>query len=202
MAVDYYLSTCIIKERVYRPAIVSSAGIEFTMKSSIFFLLLLVVTFSTSESLFWDLLFGGAIDSSVDERLQQPIEEVTVETVNLGTEAGTSSIESQADVDGIIVRNDFGIRLLETARRRRRRLEDAQPAPRILFGPTDDCSIGVQGNGIEILDRFGLRVMVPEGMTEASPQLAFGPTDECRIRAVAGEGLFFDDPEGFVSARK
>jgi len=174
------------------------------MKSVIFILLILVATFSTSEAWLWGLLFGGTIDSSVDERLKEPIEEVTVATVNLGKEAGTSSIEARDDVSGIIVSDDFGIRLLERAVRRRRRLDDYNPRQglHIFFGPTDDCQIASQGNGVEIRDPDGVRVMVPAGTQGVSPQLAFGPSDECRISAVATEGMIFDDPNGFVRERK
>jgi hypothetical protein len=71
---------------------------------------------------------------------------------------------------------------------------------RILFGPTDQCSIGVgpeEGSGIQVLDPFGLRVLVPDTST-SSPRIRFGPTDQCSIGVgpEVGSGIQVLDPFG------
>src|SRR5262249_31809072 len=72
---------------------------------------------------------------------------------------------------GLLLRDPSGIRILSP---------DAQRLPRLRFGPTDNCSIGLDPalTGLIVLDPFGLRLLPPGN---ALPTLRFGPTDECSI---------------------
>lgn len=50
----------------------------------------------------------------------------------------------------------------------------------------------------------GVRIGLPENHVRRAadvPTLFFGPTDECRVSVIEPEGMFFDDPRGFVSTR-
>jgi hypothetical protein len=75
------------------------------------------------------------------------------------------------------------------------------PPPEALllaFGPTDDCTIGVDPNGptgLTVRDPAGLRAIDPTGVAN---RLLFGTTDDCQIVAGPGvpTGLNLRDPGG------
>ena len=87
---------------------------------------------------------------------------------------------------GLLLRDPSGIRILSP---------DPQRPPMLRFGPTDDCSIGLNNNqsGLIVLDPFGLRIAPTSGL----PRLRFGPTDDCSIGLNTGQsGLIVFDPFG------
>ncbi len=67
----------------------------------------------------------------------------------------------------------------------------------LLFGPTDDCSIGIDSagpSGLRLRDPSGIRVL--SGSTTAT--IRFGPTDDCSIGVdtAGAAGLTLKDPAG------
>jgi hypothetical protein len=94
----------------------------------------------------------------------------------------------------LVERDPFGFRLLG------RNNEGC----RLLFGPTDLCTIEVQppnaaGSipGLLLRDPSGIRILNPEPTGLNS--LLFGPTDQCRISAPGPNGgMGFSDPRGFT----
>ena len=67
----------------------------------------------------------------------------------------------------------------------------------LLFGPTDDCSIGVNPQGppgLLLRDPRGVRVLNPD---PGPSRLIFGPTDDCSLGIDPGvPGLLLRDPKG------
>jgi len=88
------------------------------------------------------------------------------------------------------------------------RIESADGANRLLFGPTDDCSVEVNPQGppgLLLRDPLGVRIAPPDPVQAAalpgavpSATLFFGRDDLCAIQlgALQGEGLIIYDPNG------
>jgi hypothetical protein len=91
-------------------------------------------------------------------------------------------------VSGLLLRDPSGIRILSP---------DAMRPPTLRFGPTDDCSIGIDPGfpGLLIRDPSGIRI---NPISPAAPRtLRFGPTDDCSIGIdPAITGLQLRDPKG------
>ncbi len=63
------------------------------------------------------------------------------------------------------------------------RVSDATGSGRLLFGPTDDCTIGIDPSlapGLLLRDPAGIRILSPS--PASPPVLRFGPTDDCSLR--------------------
>ena len=89
---------------------------------------------------------------------------------------------------GLLLRDPSGIRLLSP---------NAQQPPTLRFGPTDDCSLGIDlvRTGLTLRDPRGLRMLSPSP-TQA-PMLRFGPTDDCSLGIdPVLTGLLLRDPRG------
>jgi hypothetical protein len=71
---------------------------------------------------------------------------------------------------GIQLRDPSGVRLLSPP----------GSAPRLIFGPTDDCSLGIDPTrqGLRVAENYGLRLF---GNSGTGDRLIFGPTDDCTI---------------------
>ncbi len=71
---------------------------------------------------------------------------------------------------GIQLRDPSGVRLLSPP----------GSAPRLIFGPTDDCSLGIDPTrqGLRVAENYGLRLF---GNSGTGDRLIFGPTDDCSI---------------------
>jgi hypothetical protein len=75
---------------------------------------------------------------------------------------------------------------------------------RVLFGPTDDCSIGISSlrPGLLLYDPFGVRICPPPTIPGALPRLLFGPDDLCLIMTNPQlPGLIVYDPWGLRICR-
>ncbi|MFN0058033.1 MAG: bZIP transcription factor, partial [Planctomycetota bacterium] len=67
----------------------------------------------------------------------------------------------------------------------------------LFFGPTDDCSLGIDAAspGLQLRDPNGIRILSPNPAT--FPELFFGPTDDCSLGIDAAlPGLLLRDPAG------
>jgi hypothetical protein len=92
-------------------------------------------------------------------------------------------------IPGLLLRDPSGIRILSP---------DPVRPPTLRFGPTDDCSLGIDPvlTGLILRDPRGVRI-APAAAT-ALPRLLFGPTDDCSIGIdPAFPGLVERDPFGF-----
>lgn len=90
---------------------------------------------------------------------------------------------------GLLLRDPQGIRILSP--------DPVEFPPVLRFGPTDDCSIGIDPflTGLILRDPGGLRIAPA---TPALPRLLFGPTDDCSLGIdPAFPGLVERDPIGF-----
>ena len=95
-------------------------------------------------------------------------------------------------VPGLQLRDPGGIRVMNP--------QAATSPTRLLFGPTDDCSIGIDPvlPGLVERDPFGFRLLGP-GVGGTGCRLLFGPTDLCTIEVdPTGSlpGLLLRDPSG------
>jgi len=90
---------------------------------------------------------------------------------------------------GVVLRDPIGMRIMPPV--------PTPPIPsRLLFGPTDDCSLGIDPSlrGLILRDPNGGRLINP---TNGPTRLLFGPTDDCRIGIdPALTGLILYDPRG------
>jgi endosialidase-like protein len=96
------------------------------------------------------------------------------------------SIEPQGP-SGLLLRDPSGIRILSP---------DAQRPPTLRFGPTDDCSIGIDPAfpGLVERDPIGFRLL---GQNNTGSRLIFGPTMLCTIETSNSlTGLILRDPNG------
>ncbi|MDA0767878.1 MAG: tail fiber domain-containing protein [Verrucomicrobia bacterium] len=79
------------------------------------------------------------------------------------------------------------------------RVSDPTGSGRLLFGPTDDCSLGIDPSGpggLLLRDPAGIRILSPS--PASPPVLRFGPTDDCSLGIdPAFPGLVERDPVGF-----
>jgi hypothetical protein len=92
-------------------------------------------------------------------------------------------------IPGLLLRDPSGIRILSP---------DVMRPPVLRFGPTDDCSIGIDPvlSGLRLRDPGGIRIAPLDPMIPAT--LRFGPTDDCSIGIdPAFPGLVERDPIGF-----
>ena len=135
--------------------------------------------------------------------------EVATEVMFGTDEEEDSSLGKEDDLPGLILRDPDGLRLLGDpiplqnildTNGVRRRLDDYKPSPgRILFGPTDDCTIGARSvGGIYIKDPEGLFIQNPNA--KGAMSLRFGDLGECRISVDPNgqiPGMMFSDPRGF-----
>ena len=79
------------------------------------------------------------------------------------------------------------------------RIDALRGPDRLLFGPTDDCTVEVDPQGPEGLmlrDPNGIRILNPKD--EGANSLLFGPTQDCRISVDPNgpSGLQLADPDG------
>jgi hypothetical protein len=78
------------------------------------------------------------------------------------------------------------------------RVADSSGAGLLKFGPTDDCTVGVDPMGpmgLLLRDPKGIRILSPDPMSP--PVLRFGPTDDCSIGIdPVLSGLRLRDPGG------
>lgn len=131
----------------------------------------------------------GALFEQVQGML---VGEEPFETVAFGPEGECRiGIDPLGELRGIIVTDPVGFRLMGDGR---------AAGQRLLFGPSLDCTIEVQPQGIPglILRDPRVRILPPLQTPPLPPVLAFGPTDDCLIFADPVEGgLAFRDPRGF-----
>jgi len=89
---------------------------------------------------------------------------------------------------GLLLRDPRGIRILSP---------DPTSPPRLLFGPTDDCSIGIDPAfpGLVERDPIGFRLL---GRNNQGCRLIFGPTMDCTVEVdpAGPAGLLLRDPAG------
>ncbi|MGE3180395.1 MAG: tail fiber domain-containing protein [Phycisphaerae bacterium] len=102
------------------------------------------------------------------------------------------TVEVQPDgPPGLLLRDPSGIRILPPL---------PQLPPVLLFGPTDDCSIGVDPSlpGLTVRDPGGLRVRnLGSSGKDGVSRLAFGPTNDCAIVVDPNSpGMRLRDPGG------
>ncbi|MBL8999620.1 MAG: tail fiber domain-containing protein [Phycisphaerae bacterium] len=109
--------------------------------------------------------------------------------VSFGTSGLCTLGIDSAGPAGVLLRDPIGLRVLPPT---------PTPTPsRILFGPTDDCSIGIspQLRGLILLDPNGGRFINP--FPGLPTRAFFGPTDDCSIGIDPQlRGLILRDPTG------
>lgn len=157
-------------------------------------LLAFAATVTPADALFRNFLaclFGNCPGES---ELQEQIDELKAQIDELKTDVENhanrpqpvltfdedTSLSVEEDTPGLLLRDVSGLRLLNAS-------------GSILFGRTDDCTIGTSGNGLELRDVQGVRVLNPG---TGHPRVSFGPTDDRTIQA-GPTGMIFEDPEGF-----
>jgi hypothetical protein len=116
----------------------------------------------------------------------------TFETVAFGpTGECRIFIDPTGELRGLTASDPVGFRLIGDGR---------TAGMRLLFGPSMDCAIEVQPQGIPglILRDPRIRILPPIQTPPLPPVLAFGPTDDCLILVdpTAG-GMIFRDPNFF-----
>lgn len=70
---------------------------------------------------------------------------------------------------------------------------------RLIFGPTMDCTIGINPGGPPGLTLSDPVIRIANPIAGGFNTLVFGPTDECRIQTGdPAQGMLFTDPAGFM----
>lgn len=109
------------------------------------------------------------------------------ETIFFGT--GECTLGVDPNLTGLVERDPAGFRLLGANDR----------GCRLLFGPTDLCTVQVDPTGpagLLLTDPNGIRILNP--LREGPTRLLFGPTDDCSIGIIPNlPGLTESDPFGF-----
>jgi len=133
--------------------------------------------------------FGGLF-TQVQDML---VGEESFETVAFGPEGLCRiGIDPTGTLTGLTEYDPVGFRLMG---------DGSQNGFRLIFGPTMDCVVEVQPQGIPGLllrDPRSIRILPPLQTPPIFPSLTFGPTDDCRILVdpIAG-GMIFQDPNIF-----
>lgn len=179
-------------------------------------LILIIMKFLTTAIVLWNLLLllaalsCGSVDAQKRKKKKKngtpKFRNVLIRnTLSFDADGDPSISAGQEDggPTGLIVRTLDGLRIIDPddddngVARRQRRLEDASTTgTQILFGPTDDCSIGVENaseGGLFLRDPSGITVTDRDG--NARP-INFGKEGECRILPNPTRGLVFQDPKG------
>ena len=101
----------------------------------------------------------------------------------------TIGLDAAGGLTGLVQRDPVGFRLIGSGN---------NPG-RLLFGPTDDCSVEVSPrgpDGLLLRDPKGIRILPP--LAANRPTLFFGPTDDCSLGIDPQlTGLIERDPIGF-----
>ncbi len=132
--------------------------------------------------------FGGLIEQVQDMLVgEEPFQRVA-----FGDGDCAIGIDPTGQLTGLLEYDVVGFRLMGDGR---------STGMRLLFGPTMDCRIEVQPEGIPgliLTDPRGIRILPPLQTPPLPPILNFGPTDDCQILAdPSAGGLIFRDPKGF-----
>jgi Chaperone of endosialidase len=100
----------------------------------------------------------------------------------------TVGLDAPGGLTGMVLRDPVGLRLIGTG---------VNPG-RLLFGPTNDCTVEVSPRGptgLLLRDPKGIRILPPIG---GRTTMLFGPTDDCSLGIDANlTGLIESDPIGF-----